>query len=426
MANNIWIDLTDLFAWEGNFTGVQRVAYNYAERYSKEGANYFIYLSHNNRFKKVPFDIMQKDFPKQKAVLRKKVKKHLKKYYSALPNRIQKISDPVARKTLHRYRKILAKIFLKVSRRRLLKRYPTAQFGSNDVVLLLGAVWNENGLVDKLIDQKGEVGFSVVVHLNDILPIYQPQLFADKLPKMFAEYVSKALKIADGVTVISKATQRDIARYCRENKFKEPNTKVVRLGEDGTKVTSVEPISTKLDDVFVLSVGTFEVRKNYNLLYQVVKLAKLENTKLPQIVIVGRKGWLAKDLLYIIKNDPEVKDCLTLLDNMTDHNLAWLYDNCLFTIFPSLCEGWGLPVAESLHHGKLCLSSNTSSMPEIAGDLIDYFSPFDSRQCLNKILEYSQKDLADINSRIKKQYKPHTWDHSFEELKSFIDITVAN
>jgi glycosyltransferase involved in cell wall biosynthesis len=56
-----------------------------------------------------------------------------------------------------------------------------------------------------------------------------------------------------------------------------------------------------------------------------------------------------------------------------------------FTVFPSLCEGWGLPIAESLAHGKFFVASNRTSIPEVGGDLIDYFDPSDDDDALAKI-----------------------------------------
>ena len=65
--------------------------------------------------------------------------------------------------------------------------------------------------------------------------------------------------------------------------------------------------------------------------------------------------------------------------------LRQAYRSCLFTVFPSLCEGWGLPVAESLVQGKFCVASNCTSIPEVGGDLIDYFDPTDDDDALAKI-----------------------------------------
>jgi glycosyltransferase involved in cell wall biosynthesis len=69
-----------------------------------------------------------------------------------------------------------------------------------------------------------------------------------------------------------------------------------------------------------------------------------------------------------------------VLENVSDAQLALLYSACYFTVFPSRAEGYGLPVAESLGAGKLCVASNATSIPEVAGDLADYFDPWEKSQ----------------------------------------------
>ncbi len=84
--------------------------------------------------------------------------------------------------------------------------------------------------------------------------------------------------------------------------------------------------------------------------------------------------------------------------------------SCLLTVFPSLYEGWGLPIAESLAHGKFCLASNRTSIPEVGGDLIDYFDPSDADNALAKIERLLfEPYLAAREARLRAEYRPHTW-----------------
>lgn len=65
------------------------------------------------------------------------------------------------------------------------------------------------------------------------------------------------------------------------------------------------------------------------------------------------------------------------IKDASDETVRWLYENCEFTLFPSLYEGWGLPVSESLLHGKVCLASDRSSIREVEPDLTELLDPFD-------------------------------------------------
>ena len=136
---------------------------------------------------------------------------------------------------------------------------------------------------------------------------------------------------------------------------------------------------------FLLCVGTIEVRKNHALLYSTYKLADERGIELPPMVIVGRRGWLSEDIYEVMTHDPQTRAKFVFLHDATDEELAWLYRHCEFTVYPSFYEGWGLPIGESLAYGVPCVASRTSSMPEVAGELIPYFSPSSADECLEAI-----------------------------------------
>lgn len=278
-------------------------------------------------------------------------------------------------------------------------------------------------VLKRLVSLKSETHFRLSQHINDILPIYQPHLFADELPKYFLPYITVALESADIITVISEATKRDIEAFCdRQNMTHKPRIRVIRLGDNPqSDSVSIKPRIISKDDEFILAVGTFEIRKNYQLIYQAIKLAELEGRELPKVVIAGRDGWLSGDIRHVLERDPLVSSRIIRLNNVSDKELKWLYENCLFTVFPSLAEGWGLPIAESLGYGKMCLASGVSSMLEIGEGLVDYFLPYDARECLEKINYYTtDKRYIAKNKEVKAKYNVFSWDSSFEMLSDAI------
>jgi len=84
----------------------------------------------------------------------------------------------------------------------------------------------------------------------------------------------------------------------------------------------------------------------------------------------------------------------------------------------------GLPIVESMQHGKMSIASNISSMLEIGDGMVDYFSPYDARSCMNKILHYTKdKTYEQMNIRIMREYKVYTWDKSHEKFRSVVAST---
>ena len=126
---------------------------------------------------------------------------------------------------------------------------------------------------------------------------------------------------------------------------------------------------------FALCVGTVEIRKNHARLIQLWEsLARESGESLPKLVIAGKRGWQADEALRALRRADDASPYLWV-EAPTDEELVWLYSRASFTVFPSLAEGWGMPIGESLWFGKPCVASNTTSMPEVGGHLCSYGDP---------------------------------------------------
>jgi glycosyltransferase involved in cell wall biosynthesis len=259
-----------------------------------------------------------------------------------------------------------------------------------------------------------------------MIPTLFPGYVVDWLPKTFGDYQAKVFAHADGIIAISESTANDARSFIREHNIQNsPKIIVTRIGEEVNTGEeddgNMSPVSGLIDEPYILSVSTIEGRKNHAALFYAVKEASRKGIRIPKVVIVGRNGWLTDDIRYTITNDLEAREKILILNDINDRELLWLYKNCLFTIFPSFYEGWGMPIAESLAYGKLCISSNTSSMPEIAGDLIDYFSPYDTGELLERIIENLDEDVRqDKEKIIASHYKQTSWDTMFKQIDQFV------
>jgi hypothetical protein len=145
-------------------------------------------------------------------------------------------------------------------------------------------------------------------------------------------------------------------------------------------------------DRYVLCVGTLEARKNHALLFQTwIDLAKrVSAERMAKLVLVGKEGWMFEAASAMLRRSRTLAENVVILSNLSDQELSEIYENCLFTVYPSFYEGWGLPVTEAVSYGKLTVASNTSSIPEAAspGDIL--LDPSDSvgwLETLAKLIE---------------------------------------
>jgi len=300
-----------------------------------------------------------------------------------------------------------------------------------DTLLILWGEWADESYIRRIAELKAK-GTVLVQVSYDMLPAVTPQ-YSGHSTAPFINYNRAILPICDLVLSISEHTRRDIKAWLGEQYLKVPRIEVIRLGDTLTGKHAIQPQDPAFHAAglkggdFILCVGTIEVRKNHALLYYVYKLAKARGIELPKLIIVGRRGWLTENIFELITTDPDTATEIIPLVETNDDELTWLYRHCAFTVYPSFYEGWGLPIAESVAQGVPCISSNTSSMPEIAGSLINYFNPASTEECLGAIMELTNPSkLADAKRRVQ-QYKITSWDETFNTVERLIgELTHAN
>lgn len=427
----IWIDMTDLSIWQGHFTGIQRVVYSIAKRFaeSNKKVKYFVFNTDTKEF--VIFDFRafaeslknKNDTFEERLTFRQKLKIKTKETYLKSPDTVKNIlRSPkvkgLIRKSLHYYRK--TKSFKPVKNTSLAKAI-IANFKKGDIVIVLGNSWDKPELVPTLGKLRTQKLLKVFQVIYDLIPVYQPQAFNAELFNIYANNMFEVVDNSDGLMAISESSKRDTLRFCKDVGLNCPSIEVIRLGDDipiGKNPT--QPAGIPVGEEFLLCVGTIEARKNHAILYYAWKEGLRRGVNMPHIVVVGRQGWYTGDILHTIKTDPDTRDRFHFMDNISDDELVWLYKNTLFTVYPSYYEGWGLPVAESAAMGKLCVASNQSSMPEIAGNLMDYFSPFDSKECANKIIYYlDTRHRKTKEQQIKASYNVVSWNQTYQEVKKY-------
>ena len=124
-----------------------------------------------------------------------------------------------------------------------------------------------------------------------------------------------------------------------------------------------------------------------------------------------------------IDADPLTRPFIRILDDAGDDELAWLYAHCCWTLYPSFYEGWGLPLSESLMHGKLCLASNAASLPEAGQGLARHLDPHDIDAWHREIVTLlaAPEQLAAIEARIRRERRIVDWRQSGAALAAAIE-----
>lgn len=424
-----YIDITQLVHWGGNLTGIPRVMNELSLRYAKQpdtvflvwnkAANCFYELDIDKSLTKRGHGIFYKTETSLKAKEGHDVEYGVsaREHFFML---VKKAAKKLERHNPEVYKKVSARLNSAVQIRPGSVVQPTPR----DTLIVLWGEWGDEKYRATITTVKGH-GTTLVQVVYDMLPVLAPQYSGHSTQAMYDHY-TQTMPISDLVLSISESTKNDLTKWLRDQNLKVPKIEVFRLGDDFALSKPIKPSQSSFIDGmgseknYILCVGTVEARKNHTLLYYVYKLARERGIQLPKMVIAGRRGWRSDDIFEIITSDPEVKDDIIFVQNTSDEELSWLYRNCMFTVYPSFYEGWGIPIAESIAYGKPSISSNTSSMPEVAKGLIDYFSPLSTDECLAALVKLlSKTEFEKAKSRISN-YQITSWDDTYHQVNNAI------
>ncbi|WP_208730829.1 glycosyltransferase family 4 protein [Leptospira bouyouniensis] len=182
------------------------------------------------------------------------------------------------------------------------------------------------------------------------------------------------LKNADKIFCLSKNTKEEIIEF--RPKYKDKCI-VVYPGVAKTK-TNLSALTVKFPKDFFLTVGTLEPRKNINRIVDAfINFKKNHPKDKHSLLIMGRKGWGEEgDILYQKLNDPITKSTgIHFIENPNENTLALAFKNCKAFFFPSLHEGFGLPLLEAMLEGKRCVASDIPVFKEILSEKCDLYVP---------------------------------------------------
>ncbi|MDE2575748.1 MAG: glycosyltransferase family 4 protein, partial [Rhodospirillales bacterium] len=296
-----------------------------------------------------------------------------------------------------------------------------ARPAAGDILFAPGAVFvhpEYGAFIEKLARRDG---LRVALLIYDIIPLRRPEWCGQAHVHSFRAWFDDVVPRCEILLAISRSAASEAEAYARLNGLALRDQ--VHAIPIGTGFTTGEnhaaPAQTDglpAPGSYVLCVATIEARKNHLLLFRVWRrlIEAMGADAVPKLALAGRVGWMVGDLMEQMRNTNFLDGHIILVDHPDDGQLEALYRGCLFTVFPSLYEGWGLPVTESLAFGKPCVISNSTSLPEAGGALARYFDPENIAEA-TEVIRATLADRAGLDAwqaQVAREFRPVPWDES--------------
>lgn len=258
-----------------------------------------------------------------------------------------------------------------------------------------------------------KAGIPSVISIQDVAFLKNPDLLPLRYRPAWI-WMSRRWPRADACLVPSEVTRDDVLAFTG---VESDRIEVVQHGVDGRFRPSTEEQKAlvlrrfALTSPFALWVGTREPRKNLGFLLEVFAELNADRAEPVPLVLVGGAGW--EDLSSVVARQPWVR----VLEGIDDETLVALYGAASVFVFPSLDEGFGLPIIEAMACGTAVVAARAGSLPEVAGTAAEILAPGDLRLWVDVLSSvFSDDDLRrDLESRGLERSRAFSWTRAAEQ-----------
>lgn len=266
-----------------------------------------------------------------------------------------------------------------------------------------------HGLSNELPFNIDDFSGKKIVTIHDLIFLRHPKLYPYLDRKIYNKKFRHACDAADTVIAISEETKRDIEQFYF---VPESKIKVIYQSCDPAFYKEQTPAHLKevsekymLPQEYLLYVGTIEERKN---LLSIVKALK-EVKDIPLVVIGKRKSYFRKVMDYAAANN--LQERIHVLENVDNCDLPAIYAQAKIFIFPSMFEGFGIPIIEALTSKTPVITTKGGCFPEAGGPSSIYIDPQDEKELAGRINEVLasdalRKEMADKGFEYAQRFHP--------------------
>jgi glycosyltransferase involved in cell wall biosynthesis len=268
-----------------------------------------------------------------------------------------------------------------------------------------------------------------IFFVHDVIPIDYPEYCAQGSRDRHLKRLETVSELADLVLVNSNFTARALASHFSDRNVKAPAIKLAPLAIDDAFLKPGRLMPSRADTKYFVCIGTIEPRKNLSLLMTVWRrLVERHGIDTPRLVLVGRRGWENENVVDYLERSAIIAPFVAEIAGLTDAGLASLVAGAAAVLSPSLIEGFGLPIAESLTLGVPVIASDIEAHREVGGDCAIYLDPIDGPAWVETIEAFMQPQSSCRAQAVLRaqKFKANSWSRHVDLALEEIMASIGN
>jgi glycosyltransferase involved in cell wall biosynthesis len=258
--------------------------------------------------------------------------------------------------------------------------------------------------------------------VHDLIPITHPEFCREGEKARHVARMRTMLTTGAGVIGNSQATLDGLAEFGRTSGLPSPPTLAAWLGTT-ERLAPTGSVADPAQPTFVI-LGTIEARKNHLMLLHIwERLIQKFGSEAPRLLIIGQRGWECEQVFDLLDHSTLLGKAVVELSNCSDEALAGHLASARALLFPSLIEGYGLPVIEALRAGTPVIASDLPVFREIGEGIPDFLDPMDGAAWEQAILDYAQQGSQARQDQLKRlgDYRAPTWENHFCKVDAWME-----
>lgn len=289
--------------------------------------------------------------------------------------------------------------------------------GNNRLYLNIGHTGLNDGGMRPWLSQ---AAVRPIFFVHDLIPITHPEFCRLGEREKHEKRMRTVLETGAGVIGNSHATLDELAAFAGAQGLTMPPSIAAWLGT--TPLPSPVRLSSPDRPTFVV-LSTIEARKNHLFLIKLwTRLIDRLGPETPRLLIIGQRGWEADEAISLLDTDDRLRGHVEEIGGCDDRTLASHLTQARALLFPSLAEGYGLPLIEALQAGTPAISSDLPIFREIGQGIPELIDPTDEASWERAILAYVNADSPERQGQLERiqTFKAPTWADHFAKVDSWL------